>query len=62
MKSMEFLIFRLKKDKRFKQGVNWKTFTYIDEADSYYDAQKKAEALENKDYYVGVETISRYGG
>lgn len=56
----EYLIFRVKKDKRFKKGYDPRTFHYIDEADTATAAEEKAKSHKEERYAIGIETITRY--
>lgn len=56
----EYLIFRVKKDKRFKNGFDPKSFRYIDEADTDTTAREKAESHKIEGYAIGIETVTRY--
>lgn len=56
----EYLIFQLKRDKRFKKGYNPASFKYIDKAGDHETAKQKAEAKKNPAYIIGIETITTY--
>ena len=51
----EYLIFSLRKDKRYKNGYRPNSFRYIGGADTYTDAQNKAKQAQKSGYYIGIE-------
>lgn len=57
---MEYLIFSVRIDKRYKRGYRPNSFRYIDEATTNSDAQEKARSARKPGYYIGIETITRY--
>ena len=56
----EYAIFRFRKDLRFSNGINPRTFEYVG---GFYDTEEEAkELLNSKDnnYAYGIERITKY--
>lgn len=58
---MQYLIYRVKQDKRYKNGYRPNSFQYVsDFLTDYTEAQSKAAEAKQPGYYIGIETITRY--
>lgn len=57
----QYLIFRVKKDKRYKSGFRMNTFEYVsDFLEDYTQAVNMAKSIRTKGFYVGIETIETF--
>lgn len=57
---MEYLIFKVKIDKRYKKGYVPSSFHYVGEAEDYETAKETVKQHKQSGYAVGIETITRY--
>lgn len=57
----KFAVFRYKRDKRFMQGYNPRSFKYVSTFyDSYWEAHMDCSSRQGSEYIYGIETITRY--
>lgn len=57
----KFAVFRYKRDKRFMQGYNPRSFKYVSTFyDSYWEAHKDCSSRQGSEFIYGIETITRY--
>ena len=57
---MEYLVFKVKIDKRYKKGYIPTSFHYVGEAEDYETAKEIARQHKQDGYATGIETITKY--
>lgn len=58
---VEYIVFRVKKDRRYKTGIKPNSFEYIsDILHTYEQAEKTAKELKTDGYWIGINTITTY--
>lgn len=58
---VEYIVFRVKTDKRYKTGIKPNSFEYIsDILHTYEQAEKIANELKTNGYCIGISTITTY--
>lgn len=58
---VEYIAFRYKKDKRFKEGINPYTFEYVGDFSKSKEETYKLIKMERKDGYAyGIQEIEHY--
>ena len=55
----EYYITRYKKDKRFREGYNYRTFEFVSEAYSLFSEAQKNIPKDDK-YVYAIESVTKY--